>query len=96
MGVKLNLAGTIENKEGFVRKVVDISHEFINIFNEVLHAVYQATVWSVVHEFLGIIDRDHVSDIQITSVLEYFCSWVQVNYFERPFVTFTNFLESMA
>ena len=96
MGVKLNLAGTVEDKEGLVRKVVDIGHEFINVFNEVLHAVYQASVWAVVHKLLGIIHRDHVSDIQVTSVLKYFCSWVQVYHFECSFVAFSDFLESMA
>jgi hypothetical protein len=63
------------------------------VLDEVLHTVNQASIGSVIHEFLDIVQSYHVSDIKVAPVLEDFSGRVKVHHLELPFVRISNFLD---
>ena len=96
MGVELNLPWTVKNNERVVCKLRNVVYKVINMLYQILHAVDQTTVGSIVHQLLHIIKGYHVANIEVTPVLEDLCCWVKINYLKGPLVCISDLLESVA
>ena len=66
------------------------------MLNEILHAVDEATIGSIVHKLLHIVKSYHIPDIEITPVLEDLRCRVKVDHLEGPLVGISDLLESVA
>lgn len=82
--VQLYLPWAVEQEEGVVSELVELVQQFLNMLYQVLHAVDKTTVGPEVHQLLHIIQRDHVPDVQIASILEDLCCRIQIDDLEVP------------
>lgn len=78
MRVQFNLPWTVKNNKGIFTKLVQLFNQPINILNEVLHAVHEPAIRPEVLQLLDIFKGDQVANVDVTLVLEYLGSRIQV------------------
>jgi len=94
--VELDLAGTVEKDKRVVGKVVELVHEPVNVLDEVLHTVDEASVRSPILSLLDIVEGDQIANVDINLVLEDLSGWVKVANFVGPAHCGTYLLEYVA